>query len=120
MWGRDGEPAEVPVEWPRAARPRDATRAATRAAPRRAPAQPGDRHSRCAVSSAQGGRHGPGRPRRAVETRRTGGRGMVKIWSELPVARLKEQVADVATAVWLVFWGGIIGQLYAFLASFAE
>ena len=45
---------------------------------------------------------------------------MVKIWSELPGARLKEQIADVATAAWIVFWGGLILQLYTFLASFAE
>ncbi len=45
---------------------------------------------------------------------------MTKIWSELPVARLKEQVADLATFVWVVFWGNIVWQLFHFLASFAE
>jgi hypothetical protein len=45
---------------------------------------------------------------------------MIKIWSELPVARLKEQVADIATLVWVVFWGSIVWQLFQFLASFAE
>ena len=45
---------------------------------------------------------------------------MIKIWSELPVARLKEQVADVATLVWLVFWGNVVWQLFQFLASFAQ
>lgn len=45
---------------------------------------------------------------------------MIKIWSELPVARMKEQVADVATLVWTVFWGSITWRLFQFLASYAE
>ncbi len=45
---------------------------------------------------------------------------MIKIWSELPVARLKEQVADLATLLWVVFWGNIVWQLFQFLAGFAE
>ena len=45
---------------------------------------------------------------------------MIKIWSELRVARLKEQVADLATIVWVVFWGNIVWRLFAFLAAFAE
>ena len=45
---------------------------------------------------------------------------MIKIWSELRVARLKEQVADVATLLWVLFWGSIVWQLFSFLASFAE
>lgn len=45
---------------------------------------------------------------------------MFKIWSELPVARTKEQVADIATLIWVVFWGSIVWQLFQFLASFAE
>ncbi len=45
---------------------------------------------------------------------------MIKIWSELRVARLKEQVADLATIVWVVFWGNIVWQLFQFLSSFAE
>jgi hypothetical protein len=45
---------------------------------------------------------------------------MIKIWSELPVARSKEQIADVATLLWVVFWGNIVWQLFQFLASFAE
>jgi hypothetical protein len=45
---------------------------------------------------------------------------MVKIWSELWIARLKEQVADLATILWVLFWGNIVWQLYQFLASFAE
>jgi hypothetical protein len=45
---------------------------------------------------------------------------MIKIWSELPVARTKEQLADVATIVWVLFWGNIVWQLFQFLSSFAE
>jgi hypothetical protein len=45
---------------------------------------------------------------------------MIKIWSELPVARVKEQVADVATLVWVVFWGSIVWQLFQFLTGFAQ
>lgn len=45
---------------------------------------------------------------------------MIKVWSELPAARAKEQVADVATLVWVVIWGSIVWRLFQFLASFAE
>lgn len=45
---------------------------------------------------------------------------MIKIWSELPVARTKEQVADVATLLWVAFWGSLIWQLFQFLAAFTE
>lgn len=45
---------------------------------------------------------------------------MVKIWSELPRMRAREQVADVATLLWVAFWGGIVWQLFQFLAGFAE
>jgi hypothetical protein len=45
---------------------------------------------------------------------------MIKIWSELPVARLKEQVTDIATLLWVAFWGNIVWQLFQFLAGFAE
>jgi hypothetical protein len=45
---------------------------------------------------------------------------MIKIWSELPMARTREQVADLATLVWVVFWGSIVWQLFQFLAGFAE
>lgn len=48
------------------------------------------------------------------------GRVMVRIWSELPGARLKEQVADFATLLWLLFWGSLAWQLYQLLAGFAE
>jgi len=45
---------------------------------------------------------------------------MIKIWSELPAARLKEQIADIATFAWVAFWGSLVLQLYRFLASFAD
>jgi hypothetical protein len=45
---------------------------------------------------------------------------MIKIWSEMRVARLKEQAADLLTLLWVVFWGNIVWQLFQFLASFAE
>ena len=45
---------------------------------------------------------------------------MIKIWSEMRVARLKEQAADLLTLVWVVFWGNIVWQLFQFLSSFAE
>lgn len=45
---------------------------------------------------------------------------MIRIWSELRVARTREQVADVATLLWVAVWGMIAWQLFGFLASFAE
>jgi hypothetical protein len=44
---------------------------------------------------------------------------MIKIWSELPVARTREQIADVATLIWVVFWGNLVLQLFWFLVGFA-
>jgi hypothetical protein len=44
---------------------------------------------------------------------------MIKIWSELPVARTREQLADVATLIWVVFWGNLVWQLFQFLVGFA-
>jgi hypothetical protein len=45
---------------------------------------------------------------------------MTKIWSETPVARAKEQVADLATLAWVVFWGNLAWQLFQLLAGFAQ
>jgi hypothetical protein len=45
---------------------------------------------------------------------------MVRIWSELPGARLKEQLADLSTVLWLLFWGGLAWGLFDLLAGFAE
>jgi hypothetical protein len=44
---------------------------------------------------------------------------MIKIWSERPIARTREQIADVATLLWVVFWGSIVVQLFQFLIGFA-
>ena len=44
---------------------------------------------------------------------------MIKIWSELPAMRAKEQVTDLATFLWVVFWGNVVWQLFQFLADFA-
>jgi len=45
---------------------------------------------------------------------------MIRIWSELPGSRLREQVADLATILWLLFWGSLAWSLFQLLASFAE
>jgi hypothetical protein len=45
---------------------------------------------------------------------------VIRIWSELRVARTKEQVADVATVIWVALWGTVAWQLFQFLADFAE
>ena len=44
---------------------------------------------------------------------------MIKIWSETPGARAKEQIADVTTLGWVTVWGYLALQLYEFLAGFA-
>src|SRR4029079_19578762 len=43
---------------------------------------------------------------------------MIKIWSELPVSRTREQLADLATLLWVVFWGNLVWQLFQFLIGF--
>jgi hypothetical protein len=45
---------------------------------------------------------------------------MMKLWSELPGARSRELIADVATLVWVVFWGNVVWQLFQYLSSFAQ
>ena len=45
---------------------------------------------------------------------------MTKIWSETPTARVKEQVADLATLAWVLFWGNLAWQLFQLLAGFAQ
>src|SRR5262249_8412170 len=45
---------------------------------------------------------------------------MVRIWSELPGARVREQVADLTTLLWLLFWGWLAFRLFQQLSSFAE
>ena len=44
---------------------------------------------------------------------------MIRIWSEVRVARTKELVADLLTLAWVVLWGGLAWQLFQFLAEFA-
>ena len=43
----------------------------------------------------------------------------MRIWSEVRGARLREQVADLATILWVVVWGSIAWQVYQAVASFA-
>ena len=43
----------------------------------------------------------------------------MKLWSELPAARSRELVADLATVAWVLFWGVIVWQLFQFLVEFA-
>jgi hypothetical protein len=45
---------------------------------------------------------------------------VIKIWSELRIARLKEQVADLSTIFWVTIWGGLAWKLFQFLAGFAD
>jgi len=45
---------------------------------------------------------------------------VIRIWSELRVARTKEQVADLGTLLWVLVWGGLAWKLFEFLSSFAE
>ncbi len=44
----------------------------------------------------------------------------MRIWSELRMERTKEQVADLATVLWVALWGTIGWQLFELLASFAD
>jgi hypothetical protein len=44
---------------------------------------------------------------------------MIKLWSELPLSRTREQIADVATVIWVFFWGSVVLQLFQFLVGFA-
>ena len=45
---------------------------------------------------------------------------MVRIWSELPAPRLREQATDLATVAWVATWGWLAWLLYQALAGFAE
>lgn len=45
---------------------------------------------------------------------------MVRIWSEVPGARLREQVADIATVAWVALWAWISWSLYQVVAAFGE
>jgi hypothetical protein len=45
---------------------------------------------------------------------------MIKLWSELTLDRRKEQLADLATLIWVVFWSSLVVRLYATLSGFAS
>jgi len=45
---------------------------------------------------------------------------MIRIWSELPVARTREQIADLATLAWVGLWGSIAWAFYQAMAGFSE
>jgi len=45
---------------------------------------------------------------------------MVKFWSEVPLARAREMLADVATWAWVALWTIVASRLYGTLAGFAE
>jgi len=45
---------------------------------------------------------------------------VIRIWSELRVARTKEQIADLGTLLWVSLWGGLAWKLFEFLNSFSE
>lgn len=45
---------------------------------------------------------------------------MPRIWSELPGARLRELIADIASAAWVTVWAVVAWQLYETLAAFSQ
>lgn len=45
---------------------------------------------------------------------------MFKFWSEVPAARVREMVADVATWAWVALWVVIGSRIYGAIAGFAE
>jgi hypothetical protein len=45
---------------------------------------------------------------------------MLKFWSEVPSARAREVVADVATWAWVALWATIGWWIYAAIAGYAE
>ena len=45
---------------------------------------------------------------------------MLKFWSEIPTARAREMVADVATWVWVSLWVVIGVKIHEVISSFAE
>lgn len=44
----------------------------------------------------------------------------MKFWSEVPSARVRELVADIATWIWVSLWAVIAFRIYSTLAGFAE
>ena len=45
---------------------------------------------------------------------------MIKFWSEVPSARAREVVTDVATWFWVALWTVVAARLYGTLAGFAD
>src|SRR5437867_6164927 len=45
---------------------------------------------------------------------------MIKFWSEVPSARAREMVTDVATWAWVAVWTVVADRLYSTVAGFAE
>src|SRR5437899_13014375 len=77
-------------------------------------------HARRSVAAAHAKRSPMGRGRWPAVAALWREADMMKIWSEPRRARLREQIADAATIIWVWFWGSVIIQLYQFLAGFAE
>ena len=44
----------------------------------------------------------------------------MKFWSEVPSARVRELVADIATWTWVSLWAVVAFRIYSTLAGFAE
>jgi hypothetical protein len=44
----------------------------------------------------------------------------MKFWSEVPSARVRELVADIATWAWVSLWAVVAFRIYSTLAGFAE
>jgi hypothetical protein len=44
----------------------------------------------------------------------------MRLWSEIRGGRAREQIADAATAAWLVLWAGIAWGVYQLVAGFAD
>jgi hypothetical protein len=44
----------------------------------------------------------------------------MKFWSEVPSARVRELVADIATWIWVSLWAVVAFRIYSTLAGFAE
>ena len=45
---------------------------------------------------------------------------MLKFWSEVPAARLRELLADVATWSWVALWVSVASRIHATISGFAE
>ncbi|MEA2198927.1 MAG: hypothetical protein QOJ25_2978, partial [Solirubrobacteraceae bacterium] len=45
---------------------------------------------------------------------------MLKFWSEVGSARIKEMAADIATWAWVALWSVIGWRIYSAIAGYAE